>query len=152
MYITPKQCARGLIEAFTDTNTLIHVLQAARVLIKREGKKLQSSVYKNVISTSEPTLLELLQVLHKLNKDNDRDITALISAVKELANDYKSEFVINSHSDQVAKTIGEKLSEGMNVWFIHSKVNKAVTGVQVKGEGMYYKRNVDKDVRELLDL
>jgi hemoglobin-like flavoprotein len=115
MYITPKQCARGLIEAFTDTNTLIHVLQAARVLIKREGKKLQSSVYKNVISTSEPTLLELLQVLHKLNKDNDRDITALISAVKELANDYKSEFVINSHSDQVAKTIGEKLSEGMNV-------------------------------------
>lgn len=115
MYITPKQCARGLIEAFTDTNTLIHILQAARVLIKREGKKLQSSVYKNVIGDSEPTLLELLQLLHKLNKDNDRDITALISAVKGLATDYKPEFFISSHSNQVAETIGEKLNQNMNV-------------------------------------
>lgn len=148
MHITDKQFTAILLDAGRDANTLVNAVTTASKLLKRYGQSIYAKTYMQLIDTTAPEASVILHVAKQANKNNAEKLRHIIKIIKTEAKNYEPTFVVQWHTGSIDKveTYLEQKIEKSHI----DKQEVETNMISISGEGSYYKRSVDKDVRTLL--
>lgn len=104
MHITDKQFATILLDSDMQHNTLVNALIISDKLLKRYGQSIYSNAYQDLIADIAPEVTIILKAAKQANKASPEQIRHITKIVKQLAKEYKPNFVIQS-PDTVTKEL-----------------------------------------------
>jgi hypothetical protein len=148
MYVTDRQFATILLESWMTENHLIDAVIIASKLLKRYGQAIYTKGYNQLIENIAPEASVILHAAKQANKNSTEKLRHITKLLKSMTTEYKPTFVIQSNQDTIEKVESYLLQKVEN-----AQIDKQTTQtnmVNINGEGLYYKRSVDKDVRTLL--
>lgn len=151
MRLTDKQFVEQILETNANPNELIVNLELVIKLLKKYGKVVYGSDFAKNIKDISPEVHDLLFALKTASKDNVANIKNIISLIKKLDSNYNPTFVVKTdskdHNTQIQDFLNKKFKDGditsqgdIDQW------------VSVAGEGRYYQRSLDQDVKKLLKI
>ncbi|HRX63897.1 MAG TPA: hypothetical protein P5060_02210 [Candidatus Absconditabacterales bacterium] len=150
MKIANTELINILLGSGLKSNLLVDSLSIVLRLIKKYGSAIFSKNYIAEISKVDSTVSNVLQILKSSKKTGYQDIKGLIQSTKSLAKDYKPEFQVSGDS----KEHGDKLKDFLDQKFQNAKIHTNAqdkTGIHISGEGWYYKKDLDSDLKKILN-
>lgn len=150
MYITTQQLAKQLVQENSSIDQIIQVLQTIRALVSKHGKFVFRPQIIESIQKIDADVAKCMTILYQTGKKTTQDIKSLITIVKEESSQYTKQFVITAPAAS-QKT----LEEVINKAFTQNNIQKNETDkseVSIAGEGRYYQRSLDQDLKKMLNI
>lgn len=151
MRLTDKQFVEQVLETNANPNDLIVSLEVVAKLLKKYGKIVYSKDFANSIKDISSEVYNLLFALKVSSKDDKNTIKNIIMLIKRMAKDYNPQFVVKTDSKTHNTQIQDFLNKKFEDWNVSLESNSE-EGVSVSGEGRYYQRSLDQDVKKLLNI
>ena len=136
------------VQALEEKEVLRYLLVISS-LVKSYGHKLDIwDGYLQIISKQNPEIAKLYGFLHTLGKANTRDLSDIVKICKKVYAQYRKEFTINAGVSQqkTLDTFIHQTFKDADVTF----VDAPALGVDLKGEGYRYHRNLERDLDTIL--
>ncbi len=148
-FISNEDLVRKFFVQALEEKEVLRYLLVISSLVKSYGHKLDiSEGYLQAIAKKNPEIAKLYGFLHTLGKTNSKDLNDIIKICKKIYAQYRKEFTISSgkSSQKVLDTFLHKTFDNADVDFVEAPV----LGVDLRGEGYRYHRNLDKDLDTIL--
>lgn len=143
MYLTNQQLVKELAKGNPDT--VINKLRIIHKLLLRFGKKLAREWVIKEINNSDEWVANMITLLHKSGKLTTSTIKDLLLLIKSHYS-YQKSFTVYSTKEE--KDLDAHVRKNFDAHVQHKKYEK--TWIRVEWEWLYYERNVDKDLKNLL--
>lgn len=150
MYITNKEFATALLKTGIKSNIIVEALITASKLLKKYGQTAYSEKYKKIIEENSPETGAILAFAKKMKKNKVDILKSTIQRVKDMSDDYHETFVVKTHPDII-----QNAAKYITEWHKNAEIDSQQwdeDGIFVSGEGFYYKRSIDADIKKLLGL
>ncbi|MCK9466930.1 MAG: hypothetical protein M0P94_01245 [Candidatus Absconditabacterales bacterium] len=132
-----------------DPNFFVYI-KVVNVLIKKYNKNIFLNSYKNLISKIDPSLGELIEFLGKNGLWDKKHLKAIEKELEK--KDFSIKFTLQSPNKSQQK-VYNKINDFLKAEFKeYTLQNDSQTqlGIDLKGDGYQYKRNIDSDLNILL--
>lgn len=132
-----------------DPNFFVYI-KVVNVLIKKYNKNIFLNSYKNLISKIDPSLWELIEFLWKNGLWDKKHLKAIEKELEK--KDFSIKFTLQSPNKSQQK-VYNKINDFLKAEFKeYTLQNDSQTqlGIDLKGDGYQYKRNIDSDLNILL--
>lgn len=149
MHITDKSLAIKIAQQMSDANEVIDHLIIIKKMIKKRGQSIFSDRLWTIIYDANAGVWDLIKLLKKTSKNKVTSITNIIRYIKQESKQYNKTFTIMSNDLSTAKDAQNTLEKDFAASVSHDE-NTTIVGLKVIGEGLYYKRTLDKDLDKLL--
>ena len=148
-FISNEDLVRKFFVQALEEKEVLRYLLVISSLVKLYGHKLDiADGYLQIIAKKQPDIAKLYGFLHTLGKTNSKDLNDIIKICKKIYAHYRKEFTINS-----GKSMQKTLEKFINTTFKDvdaTFIEASVLGIDLRGEGYRYHRNLDKDLDTIL--
>ena len=148
-FISNEDLVRKFFVKALEEKDVLRYLLVISSLVKSYGHKLDiSDGYLKIIAKKQPDIAKLYGFLHTLGKANSKDLNAIVKSCKKIYAQYRKEFTINS-GKSMQKTLEKFITtnfKDVDTTFVEAPV----LGVDLRGEGYRYHRNLEKDLDTIL--
>jgi len=150
MRITDKQFALILKENSSETNNIVHLLQASMKVLKKYGQNVFAKEYMEAITTVDKDLANILISLKHAWKTKVSNITSILRLLKQNNESYKHEYKITAPKSINTNNIETFIHEQDKKDSLIEQSDTQNAEVIVKWEWNYYKRSAIAEATKLL--
>jgi len=149
MLVTNGQFVNMLVDAKLDSNEVVRFFQLSLALRKKHGRLLFVQEVLDRVKLESGYLYAFLVLLKRYKKDAVKTIKSLLVLYKQRAAEYDKSFTVVSSQDSHEELLAKFLEKSFGKVEVHHKDSKDMQ-FSVVGEGRYYKRDLDLDIKKLL--
>ncbi len=151
MHITNKKLVEKYFDDVDDIDYLLHCFFAVFFLLKKYKSSLKRTSIQESIREENQEVYNLIIFLQRLDKLNLRDISSLMKKIKEKNPDYTKNVYVVSKDPDIKDKLDNYVKNKLWAAELQFVEDKEYNGIFLKWEGYYYKRNLQKDLNNLLD-
>ncbi len=149
VYITNWDFVSKYLYQIEDFDSLISLIDQSLWLLKQYGRNLKSPKNIETIKKIDSSLASFISLLDNVGKLNKKDITKIKYILKSSGRDYQKQFSLSTTKDispEISSSLKQKFGD-VDLRYEHSKT----VWLSLKGEGYYFKRDVETDLDKLLN-